>query len=86
MLYTMGDPNENHSKAHLGEYLWLGPIGHPSTSRGTPATDLGPEHPVSDPSDPLHILDLVGSPNLGFCGGPEDLEKRLTKPHPDLII
>ena len=82
----MGDPNENHSKTYSGGYLWLGPGGHPSNRGGTSAVDLGSEHPVPHRADPLHILDLAGSPDPGLCGGPQDFEERLTKPHDDLII
>ena len=82
----MEHDNEDNTTLHMGEYLWLAGSGHPANRGWTSAIDLELEHSVP-PADTLYLMDLVGCSNPGFFPEPDsEGEKRLTKPHDDLII
>lgn len=86
MLFTMEHDNEDNTTLHLGQYLWLAGSGHPTNCGWTTLVDLELEHSVP-PGDTLYPVDLAVSPNPGFFPEPDsEGEKRLTKPHDDLII
>lgn len=86
MQFTMEHDNENNTKAHLGQYYWLGGLGHPNNSSRSPVGHMEPEHAVSGVGHTLHHLDLVSSSDPRSNSSTQDQEKRLTKPHNDLIL
>lgn len=90
MQFTMEHDNEDNTKAHLGQYYWLGGLGHPNNSSRTPVGHMESKRDrtvsMGRKDNTLHPINLASDINPRSNSSTQDQEKRLTKPHNDLIL
>ena len=66
---------ENIEQSQLGGYCWLVAGGHPNGNSGSVDSDLVIKHFIPGPDNPLHLLDMVGRPNVRASSKPKISEK-----------